>query len=85
MMQPPPPAKQPSETNVRGIYTSENVSLEVPFTGHDGRPPPVKYTCACPPPSLMSRPHCSFRASVPSPPTTPRSDTTSEQRPRPDE
>ncbi|KAF2680226.1 Pkinase-domain-containing protein [Lentithecium fluviatile CBS 122367] len=44
MMQPPPTIKQPSEPNIPGIYTSENVTLDVPVKGHDGRPPPVKYS-----------------------------------------
>lgn len=42
------PVKQASDYDIPGIYTSENVSLDVPAVGQDGRPPPVKYTFARP-------------------------------------
>jgi len=56
MMQSPPAFKQPLETDVPGIYTSQNVTLEVPVQSHDGRPPPVKYTYATPSPCPSSLP-----------------------------
>ncbi|KAF1953199.1 calmodulin dependent protein kinase [Byssothecium circinans] len=43
-MQQPLPPKQPSEADIPGIYTSENVTLDVPPGAADGRPPAVTYT-----------------------------------------
>ncbi|KAF2637689.1 Pkinase-domain-containing protein [Massarina eburnea CBS 473.64] len=43
-MQQPPRPKQPPEANIRGIYSSANVTLDVPATGTDGRPPAITYT-----------------------------------------
>lgn len=42
------PSPSPSDSDIPGIYTSENVTLDVPAVGQDGRPPPVKYTYAHP-------------------------------------
>lgn len=46
MMQQPPTLTRSNETDIPGIFTSEHVSLDVPSTGADGRPPAVKYTYA---------------------------------------
>ncbi|KAJ4353775.1 uncharacterized protein N0V89_005505 [Didymosphaeria variabile] len=44
MMQQPASTRQPSETEIPGIFTSEHVELDGPAIGSDGRPHAIKYT-----------------------------------------
>lgn len=39
----PAPAKQASDTEIPGLYSSEHITLNVPAGGDGARPPPVKY------------------------------------------
>lgn len=45
---PPAPAKTTADTKVPGLYSSENITLDVPAFDGGGRPPPVKYMCVVP-------------------------------------
>ncbi|PSN71063.1 Pkinase-domain-containing protein [Corynespora cassiicola Philippines] len=45
-MPPSTATKLPSDTDIPGLHSSQNVSLDVPAVGEGGRPPPVKFMSA---------------------------------------